>query len=43
MRILARTRIRVSYRCRLDGIPHDPARHGTAAALAEQPTTHIAA
>ncbi len=42
-RILARAWIRVIYRCWLDGVPYDPARHGAAAALAEQPAKQIAA
>jgi transposase len=41
-RILARAWIRVIYRCWLDGIPYDPAKHG-AAALARQPDGQIAA
>jgi transposase len=43
IRILARAWIRVIYRCWLDGIPYDPARHGAAAALAEHPTKQITA
>ena len=43
IRILARAWIRVIYRCWLDGVPYDPARHGAAAALAEQTTKQIAA
>jgi transposase len=39
-RILARAWIRVIYRCWLDGVPYDPARHGAAAALAEQHHKH---
>jgi transposase len=42
-RVLARARIRVIYRCWLDGVPCDPAAHGTAAALARQTTERIAA
>lgn len=42
-RILARARIRVIYRCWLDRVPYDPARHGAAAALAEQQSRQIAA
>lgn len=34
VRVLARAWIRVIYRCWLDGIPYDPARHGNAAELA---------
>lgn len=37
VRVLARAWIRVIYRCWVDGIPYDPARHGNATALAEQP------
>jgi transposase len=37
VRVLARAWIRVIYRCWLDGIAYDPARHGNAAALTEQP------
>ena len=36
IRILARAWIRVIWPCWLDGTPYDPARHGAAAALAEQ-------
>ena len=43
IRILARAWIRVIWRCWLDGTPYDPARHGAAAALAEQPAKQIAA
>jgi transposase len=43
VRILARAWIRVIYRCWLDGVPYNPARHGAAAALAEQPAKQIAA
>jgi len=35
-RILARAWIRVIYRCWLDGVPYDPAKHGAAATLANQ-------
>jgi len=42
-RILARAWIRVIYRCWIDGVPYDPARHGAAAALAEQSAKQIAA
>src|ERR1700683_4922897 len=37
IRILARAWIRVIWPCWVQGIPYDPARHGAAAALAEQP------
>jgi len=43
VRILARAWIRVIYRCWLDGLPYDPARHGAAVALASQTTEQIAA
>jgi transposase len=43
VRILARAWIRVIYRCWLDGVPYDPARHGAAVALARQTTEQIAA
>jgi transposase len=43
IRILARAWIRVIWRCWLDGTPYDPARHGAAATLAEQPAKQIAA
>jgi transposase len=43
IRILARAWIRVIYRCWIDGVPYDPARHGTAAALAGQSAKQIAA
>ena len=33
VRILARAWIRVIWRCWLDGVPYDPAKHGAAAAL----------
>jgi transposase len=36
VRILARAWIRVIWRCWINGIPYDPAKHGAAAALAEQ-------
>jgi len=42
-RILARAWIRVIYRCWIDGIPYDPARHTAAAALARQSATQTAA
>jgi len=43
VRVLARAWIRVIYRCWLDGIPYDPAKHGTAAAQTKQATTPSAA
>ena len=43
IRILARAWIRVIWRCWLDGVPYDPARHGAAAALARQTAEQIAA
>ena len=43
IRILARAWIRVIWRCWLDGVPYDPARHGAAAALAQHPAKQIAA
>jgi len=43
IRILARAWIRVIWPCWLQGIPYDPAKHGAAAALAEQSTKQIAA
>jgi transposase len=42
-RILARAWIRVIWRCWLDGVPYDPAKHGAAAALTKQTTEQIAA
>jgi transposase len=42
VRILARAWIRVIYRCWLDRVPYDPAKHGAAAALARQTTEQIA-
>jgi transposase len=36
VRVLARAWIRVIYRCWIDGVPYDPARHGNAAAFAER-------
>jgi transposase len=36
VRILARAWIRVIYRCWLDGVPYDPAKHGAATLLARQ-------
>jgi transposase len=35
VRVLARAWIRVIWRCWLDGVPYDPAKHGAAAALIE--------
>jgi transposase len=43
VRILARAWIRVIWPCWLNGVPCDPAQHGAAAALAEQPVKQIAA
>jgi len=43
VRILARAWIRVIWPCWLNGVPYDPAKHGTAAAIAEQATGQIAA
>ena len=43
VRILARAWIRVIWPCWLNGVPYDPARHGAAAALAEQSAKQIAA
>ncbi|HXZ74007.1 MAG TPA: IS110 family transposase [Streptosporangiaceae bacterium] len=43
VRILARAWIRVIWRCWLDGVPYDPARHSAAAALAEQTANQSAA
>jgi transposase len=43
VRILARAWIRVIWRCWIDGVPYDPARHGAAAALAEQTASQFAA
>ena len=34
-RVLARAWVRVIYRCWLDGVPYDPAKHGAAATLTE--------
>ena len=42
VRVLARAWIRVIYRCWLDRVPYDPAKHGAAAALARQTTEQIA-
>src|ERR1700733_14794936 len=42
-RIPPRALIRVIYRCWLDGVPYDPARHGAAVALAQQTAEQIAA
>ncbi len=43
VRILARAWIRVIYRCWLDGVPYDPARHGGARRLEETQTEQFAA
>lgn len=43
VRILARAWIRVIYRCWLDGVAYDPARHGAARRLEAQETAPIAA
>ena len=43
IRILARAWIRVIWPCWLNGVPYDPAKHGAAAALAEQSAKQIAA
>jgi transposase len=43
IRILARAWIRVIWPCWVNGVPYDPARHGAAAALAEQTSGHFAA
>jgi transposase len=43
VRILARAWIRVIWRCWLDDMPYDPARHGAAAALTEQTAGQFAA
>ena len=43
IRVLARAWIRVIWRCWLDGVPYDPAKHGAATALAEQSAKQIAA
>jgi transposase len=43
IRILARAWIRVIYRCWIDQVPYDPARHGAAAALTRQAAAEIAA
>ena len=43
VRVLTRAWIRVIWPCWLQGIPYDPARHGAAAALAEQLAKQIAA
>ena len=42
-RILARAWIRVIWPCWVNGIPYDPARHGAAAALADQTSSQFAA
>lgn len=43
VRILARAWIRVIYRCWLDGIAYDPARHGGARRIAAHPEVAVAA
>ena len=43
VRILARAWIRVIWRCWIDSQPYDPAKHRTAAALAEQTASQSAA
>jgi transposase len=43
VRILARAWIRVIWRCWIDGIPYDPAKHGAAAALTGQTAGQSAA
>lgn len=43
VRILARAWIRVIWRCWIDGVPYDPAKHRAAAALAEQTAGQFAA
>jgi transposase len=43
IRILARAWIRVIWPCWINGVPYDPARHGAAAALAEQTSSQFAA
>ena len=43
IRILARAWIRVIWPCWVNGIPYDPARHGAAAALADQTSSQFAA
>ena len=43
VRVLARAWIRVIWRCWLDGVPYDPAKHGAAVALAKQATQQNAA
>ncbi len=42
IRILARAWIRVIWPCWINGVPYDPARHGAAAALAEQASSQFA-
>jgi transposase len=42
-RVLARAWIRVIWPCWVNGIPYDPARHGTAAALTGHPSTQLVA
>ena len=43
IRILARAWIRVIWPCWVNGVPYDPARHGTAAAHAENTSTRFVA
>ena len=43
IRVLARAWIRLIWRCWLDGVPYDPAKHGAAATLAQQTAEQIAA
>jgi transposase len=43
VRILARAWIRVIWRCWVDGVPYNPAKHGAAAALAGQTARQFAA
>jgi hypothetical protein len=43
VRILARAWIRMIWRCWIDGVPYDPARHSAAAALAKQSADQFAA
>jgi len=43
VRVLARAWIRVIWRCWLDGVPYDPAKHGAAAALTQQTADQFAA
>lgn len=43
VRILARAWIRVIWRCWIDSVPYDPAKHGAAATLAKQTASQFAA